>query len=86
MNRDTELTEEEYCLAQQFKQAQTAKQVADDEATQLLLTKEELAHIAVSSMSFDNIHLVAYELSISKLRCARSLYDELQYYVDKSMI
>ena len=79
-------TEEEYCLATQFSQAQNAVKAMGDECTRNLCTKEELAHIATRAMSFDNVHLVAYELSMTQSRVARDLYEELAYYVEKNMI
>jgi len=78
--------EEQYCLEQQFKQAQVAVQALNDESICDMLTKEELAHMAVKSTTFDNVHLVAYELALTKKETAKDLYNELQYYIDKGLI
>ena len=81
-----EIEEEEYELLEQHKLAQNALHVIEDTNMRDMLTSEELAYIATNSTSFENAHLVAYNLAMTELTVARALYEELKYYADSGRI
>ncbi len=81
-----ESKEEEYCLATQFSQAQNAIKAMNDKDTRDMCTKEELTNIATKAISFNNVHLIAYNLVMTQSKTAKDLYNELDYYVKKNMI